>query len=142
VPFLVDANVVSNLVASGPVHWVEPGLAGVWIKDAPTAERPSRQTQIWIIQPDGPSTLHVQKVSPTQPMDPNSSAHDTTTLTGLVDIFGGRFCFTSVNGSAHDTGIYTLEGNELRVRFDRGLQVTNVFKRGGDFNLDGSVRLK
>jgi hypothetical protein len=100
------------------------------------------QTQIWVIHPDGPSTLHVQNVSPAQPMDPNSSAHDATTLNGFVDIFGGRFCFTSVDSSAHDTGTYTLQGDELKVQFDSGNQAVSVFKRSGDFNLDGSARLK
>jgi hypothetical protein len=75
-------------------------------------------------------------------MDQNSSAHDATTLNGVVDIFGGRFCFASADGSAHDTGTYTLEGDELKVKFDSGNQAISVFKRGGDFNLDGSARLK
>jgi hypothetical protein len=31
-PCLINANSVSNLLAYGPLHWVEPGFAGVWIR--------------------------------------------------------------------------------------------------------------
>ena len=130
-----------NLNFYGPAHWVQPGLAGIWIANAPTAAQPNTRTAIWIIQPDGQSTLHVQNVTPSQPMDPNSSAHDVATEAGFVDIFGGRFCFTSSANTAHDTGVYTVSGDQLNVTFDTGNSPVSVFKRVGYFNLDGSVKL-
>jgi hypothetical protein len=130
-----------NLNHYGPAHWVQPGLVGIWIAGAPTAAQPNTKTAIWVIQPDGASTLHVQNVTASQPMDPNSSAHDASTQIGFIDIFGGRFCFTSSDGSGHDTGTYTISGDQLSLTFDTGNNPASVFKRAGYFNLDGTVHL-
>jgi hypothetical protein len=131
-----------NMRNSGPAHWVEPGLAGIWVNNGPTAAQPNVQADIWVIQPDGPSTLHTQNVTATQPMDPNSSAHDNSTLTGFVDAFSGRFCFTNSSSTSRTTGIYALKGDELDITFDPNNQGTAIFKRVGYFNMDGTGHLR
>jgi hypothetical protein len=132
---------VGNLLLNSTAHWVDVGLAGVWVNGSlPSASNPNPQVSIWLIHPDGSIMIHKQNISASQPMAPNSSAHDVQTSTGYVDIFGGRFCFSS-NGATDLTGAYTLSnnGNQISLMQDGGSTVT--FKRVGYFNLDGSAHI-
>jgi hypothetical protein len=133
---------VANLDLAGTAHWVDVGLAGVWVSGSqPTAANPNPQVSIWLIHPDGSYVMHRQTISATQPMDPNSSAHDTSTSSANVDIFGGCFCFSS-NGTSFMTGVYTLgsDGNQLSITPAGATSV--AFTRAGYFNLDGSASLQ
>ncbi|MGA3170419.1 MAG: hypothetical protein ABSE62_05345 [Chthoniobacteraceae bacterium] len=132
-----------DLQLIGPAHWVQPGLAGIWVRSSvPTAANSGVPTSIWVIQPDGRCVIHSQNVTAAQPMDPNNPARDTSTSSGNIDMFGGRFVFSIGNNVAHLTGTYTLIGDELDIIVDSTNQPPIVYKRAGYFNLDGTVHLQ
>jgi hypothetical protein len=133
---------VANLDLLGPAHWVDVGLAGVWLNGIqPSAANPNPQVSLWLIHPDGSIVIHKQAISATQPMDPNSSAHDVATSTGYLDIFGGGFCF-STNGASDLTGTYSLGSNSTQLNLTPFGYSPMTFKRVGYFNLDGSAHLQ
>jgi hypothetical protein len=132
---------LGNLSLNSTAHWVDVGLAGVWLNGSlPSAANPNPVVSLWLIHPDGSQVIHKQNTSASQPMDPNSSAHDVQTSPGFVDMFGGQFCFSS-NGATDLTGSYVLsaDGNQLSLKPDQSTTLT--FKRVGYFNPDGSAHL-
>jgi hypothetical protein len=134
---------VAKVAMIGPAHWVDPGLAGVWMHgDAPSSSNPNPQVTLWIINPDGSTVIHVQKISASQPADPNSSAHDVNTTNGNLDIFGGHFALTSQDGRSGLTGTYTLNGDQMSVGFDDSKAAPGIFKRAGYFDLTGAAHLQ
>jgi hypothetical protein len=132
-------GITSYLSPGGVAHWVDPGFIGVWISSMPAAANSPIRTSLWEVHPEGKSTLHVQNVSPLQPLDLASSDHDIQTMEETLDAFGGRFVMASQNGGAKDTGSYQFTKDGFLLVFDKGGPRLS-FKRYGSFNPDGSIR--